>query len=644
MSVFKTVPYGQWLSPISAAIVAQGARPLGQLAIKGADIHFLEGRAMEGGRNTLMRAEAGACVECTPAPFNVRNGVHEYGGGAYLLLDDGIVFSHFADHRLYLRQGESPALPISVGNKLRYADLVCDRRNRQLICVREDHNLSDIQPVNTLCAVALDGSMRETVLVQGRDFYAAPRLSPDGRQLAWLCWNHPAMPWEGCELWIGDIGEDGRVGLSARIAGGPDEAVCQPEWSPEGELYFVSDRSGWWNLYRLRNRETTPVCPMAAEFGSPHWLFDRPMYGFLSAREICCTYIQDGISHLARIDVASGKLSEIETKYSEMHDLRVGPGFVALIAGSPGTAAEVVRIDLAGGATRVLARSIDEPPDAGYISIPESISYPSENGRTAHAFHYPPANRDFRGPEGGKPPLIVVSHGGPTGMAVNTLKLSIQYWTSRGFAVLDVNYAGSSGFGREYRHALRGAWGVVDVEDCVAGARHLAERGMADAARLIIRGGSAGGFTTLSALAFHDVFMAGASYYGVSDLQGLDQDSHKFESHYNHYLIAPPPASLEIYRRRSPANHTDKLRKPMIFFQGLDDKVVPPQQSEVMVAALKSAGVPVAYLAFAGEGHGFRQAANIQRTLEAELYFYAKVFSLQLPEAIEAVHIDNLPD
>ena len=643
MHTRQNAPYGEWLSPISASLVAAGSRPLAQPRINGSDIYWLEGRATEAGRMTLLRSrDGGPASECTPPPFNVRTRVHEYGGAAYFPLDDGVLFSHFADNRLYIQQGAAAAMPVTGNERHRHADFIHDHARKRLISVREDHEQSDAQPINTVCAVALDGSGAETVLVQGADFYAAPRLSPDGKQLVWLCWDHPRMPWVGTELWLADVMEDGLLGAPRKIAGGPSESICQPEWSPDGRLYFVSDRSGWWNIYRWDDEGIVPLHPKSAEFGCPHWVFGKAMYGFISANEIGCTYIENGVSHLARINVTNGVLQSIPTQYTDIQELRIGPVCMVLIAGSPTTPLEVVRLDIASGKSDILARSIDTLPARDYLSVPDSISFPSTNGRIVHAFHYSPANYDYAAIAGEKPPLIVISHGGPTGMATSTLKLSTQYWTSRGFAVLDVNYGGSSGFGRAYQDALKGLWGIVDVEDCVSGARFLTERGLADPRRLIIRGGSAGGFTTLCALAYHDIFKAGASYYGVSDLKALDDDSHKFESHYHNYLIAPAPECERIYLERSPIHHTDRLKSPMIFFQGLDDKVVPPPQSEAMVEALKARGIPVAYLAFEGEGHGFRKSQNIQRTLEAELYFYARVFGFTLPEPVDEVIIYNL--
>jgi dipeptidyl aminopeptidase/acylaminoacyl peptidase len=645
-------PFGAWPSTISAARVAAGATPLSTLMLggtDGCDIYWLAGRAAEAGRNTLLRHHGAAIEELTPAPFNVRSRVHEYGGGAYAVDGETVYFSHFIDNCVYkINAADDEIAPLAVTQpgKQRFADFGVDRARGRLIGVRELHgDDAHAQPGNTICAIAIDGGA-ETVLAQGADFYSSPRLSPDGRSLAWLSWDHPRMPWQGTTLWLAEVRDDGTLAAPAHIAGGDEESICQPEWSPDGLLHFVSDRSGWWNLYRLcRDRQRTEgLCPMEAEFASPHWTFGNSMYGFRSASEIVCTYIDKGVSRLARLLPGSGKLEAIANPYEEIRELRVANGYIAMLAGGPAIPLELARIDFTEEGVEILAQSIEELPDEANLSIPASISYPSANGRTSHAFFYPPRNRDVAAPEGGKPPVIVISHGGPTGMTVNTLKLATQYWTSRGFGVLDVNYGGSTGFGRAYRDLLKGQWGIVDVEDCVAGAQALVERGLADGDRLIIRGGSAGGLTTLCALTFHDVFKVGASYYGVSDLKGLDDDSHKFESRYTTYLIAPQPEAEALYQARSPINHTDKLARPMIFFQGLDDKVVPPQQSQVIVDALKARGVPVAYVPLEGEGHGFRKAENIIRTLEAELYFYQRVFKLHDASAPAPVAIDNLQD
>ena len=632
-------PCGIWPSPISAAVVAAGAIPLSTPLLDGTDIYWLAGLPSEKGRTTLMRRRAGHSAPLTPAPFNVRTRVHEYGGGACLATHGVVYFSNFADNRLYaVKPGGEPE-PLTADAPHRYADFVLDLQFSRLIAVREDHTHGSAQPVNTITEVGLDGQV--SVLASGHDFYSTPRVSPDGSALAFLSWDHPRMPWQGTELWVAPLLADGTLGTPRLVAGGAEEAICQPEWSPSGELHFVSDRSGWWNLYAERAGEVHPLCPRQAEFATPHWSFGNSMYGFASGGDIVCTYIEDGTSRLARL--SQGELREIANPYQEIRELRVQGNSAVLLGGAPTIALELARMDLLDGEREVLARSIEELPPQGYLSVPDTISFPAAGGRTAHAFFYPPTNADVTLAEGSKPPLMVIGHGGPTGMASNTLKLATQFWTSRGFAVLDVNYGGSSGFGRAFRDALRGQWGVVDVADCVAGARHVAGQGLVDADKMVIRGSSAGGLTVLCALAFHDVFKAGASYYGVSDLQGLDDDSHKFESHYNEYLIAPKPQAAALYQARSPINHSHRLTRPMIFFQGLDDNVVPPQQSETMVNALRKAGVPVAYMTLEGEGHGFRKADSIISTLEAELYFYLRIFGLAPDGAAAPITIENLP-
>jgi len=640
MSSRTPAPFGTWKSPITAHRVAAGTRPLAAPCIVDKDICWLEGLPAEGGRVVVVRAKDGGPSEVvTPAPFNVRSRVHEYGGGAYVVAGDTVYFSHFADNLVYAQRGDAAPQPITHNGLQRHADFGLDAARRRLIAVREDHSGAGHEPSNSLVALALDGAVEPAVLASGFDFYAAPRLSPNGRRLAWLCWNHPRMPWNGTELWLADVGTDGHLQQPRKLAGSTAESLCQPMWSPRGTLHVVSDRTGWWNLYRVEGETLHAACPMQAEFGRPQWLFAQAMYGFTGEDEIVATCIEQGVSQLGRIDLRTGELRRIDIPFTDLQEVRAGPGFVVALAASPSTPEQVVRIDVASGAHSVLARSADDVPDARFLSTPASLRYASTGGRVAQAFHYPPHNDDVVPPAGELPPLIVTSHGGPTSMNTSSLRLAIQYWTSRGFAVLDVNYGGSSGFGRAYMDLLKGQWGIVDVDDCVAGARHLAERGLVDPQRMAIRGGSASGFTTLCALAFHDVFKAGASYYGVSDLAALDADTHKFESRYTSYLVAPPPQRDALYAERSPLLHTDKLHCPMIFFQGLDDKVVLPAQSEMIVDALKSRGVPVAYLAFEGEGHGFRRLETIQRTLEAELYFYAQVFGFEPADAIVPVEI-----
>ncbi|MEN9221390.1 MAG: S9 family peptidase, partial [Thermostichus sp. BF3_bins_97] len=626
--------YGSWRSPITPDLIVAGSLRLGQACWDQADLYWTEGRPQEKGRNVLIRRSGdGIPTELTPDPFNVRTRVHEYGGGAYWVKEGVVYFCHFADQRLYrLVPGEHPQ-PITPEGAYRYADGVVDSARQRLLCVREDHSGTG-EPVNGLVSIELSGGSQH-VLASGHDFYANPRLSPDGRILTWLTWDHPQMPWDGTELWWAQVQADGGLAEPQKIAGGPTESIFQPQWSPQGELYLVSDRSGWWNLYRWDPHGPDPIqplCPLEAEFGEPQWVFGLSTYGFCRDGRILACYEQGGVSHLAYVDPVSGQLQGIPCgpksgpPYTQISGLQVSGDQAVFLAGSPSEATALICLDLPSGAVEVLARSNSLTVDPGYLSIPQAVTFPNGAGQVAYGFFYPPKNQDFVPPAGEKPPLLVKSHGGPTGATSAVLNLGIQYWTSRGIAVLDVNYRGSTGYGRAYRDALKEQWGVVDVEDCLAGAKFLTEQGQVDGERLMIDGGSAGGYTTLAALTFHDLFKAGASYYGVSDLEALAKDTHKFESRYLDGLIGPYPQRQDLYRARSPIHHLDRLHCPVIFFQGLEDAIVPPNQAEAMVAALKAKGLPVAYVPFAGEQHGFRQATNIKRALEAELYFYAQVF------------------
>jgi dipeptidyl aminopeptidase/acylaminoacyl peptidase len=638
----QIAPYGSWKTPVTSDVIVSGTIGLGEASIFGPDIYWIEARPAEAGRNVIVRrASNGQKTDMTPAPFNVRTRVHEYGGGAYLITDGAIYFSNFADNLLYrqTRDGEPQAL--TTDNKMRYADFVLDKERNRLIAVREDHTVSDTNCANTIVSVDL-ATGANTVLAQGSDFYSSPRLSPDGKRLSWIEWNHPNLPWDGTELQVADLNDDGTVAKWECVAGGKSESIFQPEWSPAGLLHFVSDHTGWWNLYRLNQGNTESLCDLDAEFGYPHWVFRLSLYDFVTADEILCTYNAQGNWRLARLNAVTKTLTAIETPYTDIRSLRVSEGHAVFIGGSPTQMDAVVNLDLATKAIDVLQRSTDLQIDEDYLSIAEAIEFPTENNQTAHAFYYAPKNKDYQARDEERPPLICISHGGPTAATSSTLRLTTQYWTSRGFAVVDVNYGGSTGYGREYRERLNGNWGVVDVNDCVNAARYLVEQGKADVDRLIIRGGSAGGYTTLAALTFKEYFKAGASYFGISDLAALEQDCHKFESRYNTSMIAPQPAAAELYKARSPIHHTEQLSCPIILFQGLDDKVVPPNQSEMMVEALRKKGIPVAYIALEGEGHGFRKAENIKRTLDAELYFYSKIFGFEPAGAIEAVEIENL--
>lgn len=645
MSQPKTAPYGSWKSPITSDLIVSGSVGLSQPTIAGQDIYWVEMRPSEGGRNVIVRRGAqGEPTDVNPLPFNARTRVHEYGGGDYVVSDGVVYFSNFTDQRLYKqRPGDEPR-PITPAGDLRYADAVVDVKRRRLICVREDHTVAGREAVNTLVSIGLKGvNDNAQVLVQGNDFYSSPRVSSDGARLAWLTWDHPQMPWDGSELWTGDFQTDGSVTNTQRVAGSITESVFQPEWSPDGTLYFVSDRSGWWNLYRCRSDgEIESITELKSELGVPQWIFGLSNYAFTSADEIICTYYERGISKLASIDTRTRELRPLNTNYTDITFLRAAPGQALFRAGSSSEPPSIVRLDLKTGAFEVLRRSNNLDIDPGYFSKPRAIEFPTVDGLTAHGFFYPPQSLDYRAPGGERPPLLVKSHGGPTSSAATALSLTIQYWTSRGIGVLDVNYGGSTGYGRAYRERLKDRWGVVDVDDCANGARYLVSQEEVDSNRLMITGGSAGGYTTLCALTFRDTFKAGASHYGVSDAEALAKETHKFESRYLDGLFGPYPEKQEIYFQRSPINFTDRLSCPAIFFQGLEDKVVPPNQAEVMVEALRTKGIPVAYVPFEGEQHGFRQAKNIKRALDGELYFYSRVFGFELADEVEPVQIDNL--
>lgn len=651
LSTPSVAPYGTWKSPITSDLIVAGSLRLGEIRLAADTIYWSEGRPTEAGRSVVVRRlSTGSIADITPAaPFNVRTRVHEYGGGAYTVTNDAVYFANFADQRLYRQsirlEGATAPEPITPEAAFRYADMVVDSPRHRLIGVREDHTANDHEPTNTIVAIDLSTSLDGgQILVSGSDFYSSPRLSPDGSRLCWLSWNHPYMPWDSTELWVAAVQPDGSLAAAQRIAGGPRESVFQPEWSPDGVLYFVSDRSNWWNLYRWHSatNEIQPVCPKAAEFGLPQWVFDMTTYGFESAESLICTYIENGVQYLSRIHTQTLELQDIPTPYSAISSLKVGAGFAVFIGGATDRPSAIVRLDLQTGQIEELRRSSTLEIDPGYISVPQAIEFPTANGLTAHAFFYAPQNQDYTAPANERPPLLVKSHGGPTAATSASFNPSIQYWTSRGIAVLDVNYGGSTGYGREYRERLKQRWGIVDVDDCVNGAQYLVKQGLVDGDRLCIDGGSAGGYTTLAALTFRNVFKAGASYYGVSDLEALARDTHKFESRYLDGLIGKYPEEREIYRQRSPITHVNQLACPVIFFQGDEDEIVPPNQAELMVEVLRQKGLPVAYVLFAGEQHGFRKAENIKRALDSELYFYARVFGFTPADAIEPVMIENL--
>jgi dienelactone hydrolase len=645
----KTAPFGSWSSPITSDLIVASSIGLGEILLDGTDVYWLEARPQEGGRSVVVRrAPDGTTADVTPPVpadgkkvFSVRTRVHEYGGGAYLVSAGVVYFCNDADQRIYLQERHGPPTPIAPDpdqpRGLRYADGVMDADRGRMIWVREDHTAAGPEPVNTIVEIPLDAARPQRVLRSGRDFYAAPRLSPDGQRLAWLEWSHPNMPWVGCELWVAELAADGSLDRKRRVAGGDDESIFQPEWSPDGALYFVSDRAQaaldgrWWNLFRTLgdalnpSAAVEPVYPLMAEFGRAQWQFRMSSFAFVSASELICSYLQNGVSRMSVVNPASLQVSPVATAHEDISSVRGAGGRVYFRGGSPTTAPAIVELDLASGRATTVRLSTTQDVEAyrSYLSVPEPVTFDTDSGLQAYGLFYAPQNPDFAPPHGDLPPLLVHCHGGPTAAASATLSWGTQYWTSRGFAVLDVNYGGSTGYGREYRLRLQGNWGIVDVSDCVNGARYLAETRRADPERWAISGASAGGYTTLAVLTFRKEFKTGASYYGVSDLEALAKDTHKFESRYLDGLIGPYPQRKDLYIARSPVSSARLLSVPVAFFQGAEDRVVPPQQAEAMVEALRQRRIPFLYLLFDGEQHGFRRADNIKRALDAELYFYA---------------------
>lgn len=637
----QIAPYGSWKSPITSEFVAAGTTPLGGAYLDGDAVYWMEGRPQENGRYVIVKQTDNGQEVVTPPGFNARTRVHEYGGGAVTIHNGVIYFVNFADQRLYRQQPGQAPQPVTPVSAYLYADGMVLPDGR-FLCIREDHTNPGAEAMNTIVVLNLDGVDVGQALVSGHNFYASPRLRADGKRLAWLAWNHPNMPWDGTELWVADLTDDG-IANAQIVAGGQEESIFQPEWGPDGALYFVSDRTGWWNLYRWQEGTVTPLHPKAAEFGRPQWVFGMTTYGFANAQTMVCTYTQNGRWHLATLDINTGEFTRLNFPYDTINAITVGQDKVVLNVDAATQPQVLVKWNLRAQTWTLLREASAIAVDAGYLSVPQALEFPTENGLTAHAIYYPPQNKDFAAPIGERPPLLVISHGGPTSATTIRLSYGLQYWTSRGFGVLDVNYGGSTGYGRAYRRRLNDNWGLVDVQDCINGAKFLVTQGKADEKRLAIRGGSAGGYTTLCALAFYDFFSAGASYYGVSDAEALAVETHKFESRYLDNLIGPYPEKRDVYLARSPIHFTGQINCPLILFQGLEDQVVPPSQSEMMYAAVKAKGIPVAYVPYEGEQHGFRRAENIKHSLDAELYFYSKIFGFALAEAVEPIPIANLP-
>jgi dipeptidyl aminopeptidase/acylaminoacyl peptidase len=637
----KIAAYGAWSSPITAELVAKQSVRFGDLFVDGDDIYWSESRPSEKGRSVIVRCKLnGKAGDVIPAPFSARSRVHEYGGGAFAVSKGVLYFVNFDDQRIYRKDAKGVPHALTPSNGSRYADLIIDEARNRLICVQE----TSLGPetVNSIVSIDLAGTENSQTLISGSDFFSSPRLSPNRKHIAWLSWNHPNMPWDGTELWVADIDESGSLINHRKAAGGVAESIFQPEWSPDNVLFFVSDRSDWWNIYRYNDEGVEPVVECEAEFAMPQWAFGLSTYGFIDENRIACTFNNKGFWQLATISTGTRKLQLIETAYNDIAHLRILNEWIIFYGGSPIEDLSLIMYNTATAEKRTIRRRQGFLFDPQYFSEPQFIEFDTTDDKKAYGFFYPPKNRDYSGPEDELPPLIVVTHGGPTSCSYASLDPKIQFWTSRGFAVFDVNYGGSTGFGRAYRERLKGKWGIVDVDDCVNGARYLVENNKVDGAKLIIRGGSAGGYTTLAALTFRKVFKAGASYYGVSDLEALTRETHKFESRYLDSLVGPYPEARKTYRERSPIDYIERLSTPIIFFQGLEDKVVPPNQAEKMVSALRKSKIPVAYIAFEGEQHGFRRGENLKRSLEAELYFYSRIFGFELSERIRPVHIENL--
>lgn len=627
-------PYGSWKSPITPQYIVEKAIGISSLVTDGQDLYWSELRPQEKGRYSIVNKNA----DLLNTNFNARTRVHEYGGGSYTVANGVVYFSNFADQKLYKLEKEQKPVALTSSDKMRYANATVDVEHQRLYCVREEHQGKDV--INTLVCIDLNQPNDGLVIASGYDFYSTPTLSPDKKHLVYICWNHPNMPWDHTDLWMHEINDDGSLKKGKKIAGEKGESIFLPRFNREGVLHYVSDISGFWNLYKLEGGKEIALCPLEAEFGVPGWVFGLSTYDFYQD-QIICTYMQNGIEHLALLK--DGKLQEIPTSYKTFKEIHSNGESIFFVGGSPEKPTELVEYDPSSQKFSVLKRSKEVNPDPEYISMPEVLEFPGYKGNKTYALYYPPKNPNYEGSTGEKPPLIVKTHGGPTSHVTPSMNLEIQFWTSRGFAVVDVNYGGSSGYGRAYRERLKGMWGIVDVEDCSAVALYLADRGLVDSNRMAIKGGSAGGYTTLACLAFKDVFQAGASYYGVSDTAALATDTHKFESRYLDGLIGPYPERKDLYDARSPIKHTDKLSGAIILLQGDEDKIVPPDQSEKMFNVLKEKGLPTAYILFEKEQHGFRASENIIKAIESEYFFYSQIFGFEPADNIESIAIENLP-
>ena len=639
----KQAPCGSWQSPITADLLTSKSISIYDPKLVDDDVYWVEMRPGNEGRYALVRQTIGQRPrDLVSGQYSVRTKVHEYGGNPYAVLDGKVLFSNFADDCLYTwrSSGRRRIEQFLPPHQCRYADFAVNRSTGRVYAVREDHSVPNQECTNTLVMVDTEARGSVVVMAQGHDFYSSPVLNRDGTKLAWLAWNHPDMPWDETELWMTELDEFGEAIQPELVWAESGVSIFQPAWSPANELFCVADPDGWWNLYRMDTEAPTNVCPMEAEFGAPQWVFGLSKYAFIDRTHILCTWSGAAGGNLGILDLDTGDLETVDTPYSSFSSLSANERHGLFLAASPTHFPTLALLDLASGEVRELRTSNEVDVDPAYYSMPQAVEFETEGGVTAHAWYYPPANPEYEVPEGERPPLRVKSHGGPTSQTGNNLDLQIQYWTSRGFAVVDVNYGGSTGYGTAYRRRLNGTWGLVDVQDCGNAAAHLVEQGLADGQRLSISGGSAGGFTTLACLAFTDRFHVGISYFGVSDLGALARETHKFESRYLDSLVGKYPEESHIYEERSPLTGAEGITCPVLFLQGDEDKIVLPNQAEMMVDALRARGVPVAYLLFAGEQHGFRKAENIVRSLQAETSFLARFFGYEPAEELPDLDID----
>ncbi len=647
-----TAPYGSWSSPVGLDDLTVGSTGLAAVRVDGDDLLWLESRPDQGGRVSLWRRpfEGGAAVELTPEPVNVRTRVNEYGGGEYGVAGGVVVHSDLANGRLWRRDTDGTVTALTAEGPCWYGDPAVHPERGVVVAVREDHREAALaehgEAVTTLVAVPLDGSAAGdldavTVLASGADFYSTPQLSADGR-LAWTEWDHPNMPWDSTRVRVAPFSPDG-LGEVTTLAGGPGESAVAPRWLDD-DLVVVSDRTGFWNLYLADGTSLRALHETEAELAGPQWVLGQSPYAVLPGRRLLCEPPgPDGSAGtvLSVLDVDSGALTPVAEPGAGTASMAAGPGGVVAVLTAADRPAELATLGPDGAWTTVRT-STTSRLDPALVSRAREVTWPGEDGEV-HGWYYPPTNPGFSAPEGERPPLFTLSHGGPTSQAQPTFALATQFWTSRGFAVLDVNYGGSTGYGRPYRERLKPRWGIVDVADCANGALAMVDQGLADRARLVVKGGSAGGYTTLRALTATDVFTAGISSYGIGDLEILARDTHKFESRYLDGLVGPYPEARDVYVERSPIHHVDRLSAPILLLQGLDDLVVPPNQAEAMADAARAKGLPVALLLFEGEGHGFRRSETIVASYEAQLSFLAQVFGFTPADDVPLLPVENLP-